>query len=230
MTMSRILVAVSVVIAAVLVLAPIAEASVPDCSLTQIGKGSFHSGTPGKDRCWLSCPGPVHNPLEGVYWNIWVYDDAGNPLVGFDCARVHIPSYPDSVCLCTEETQNSDLPYIYPVGPSDANGMMTFLFQGSIHCTSDMCGVQVCGCASEKVWIHSVDLNLNCNPTGSGADAAIIDDVINDPTSPGQWSGKTGYGVYVGMDNCVDDDCGGGDGAIFENHLDHGFGTCTKAP
>lgn len=192
--MSRLFLMVFVV--GMLAIAPTAIADVPNCDCLDDNDVTWPT-TPG--NCLFACPGawglPGHTPGAITDNKICLYKDdlCTDPLVGFDCLRIDLTAVlPDSICICDEEC--ADFPYIFPEGPTDANGCTTFRFRGSVLDLSGTSQLQVCGCQDRPVRFRGPDVDADCN-------VALADFVIFGgafvicPPNPG---GYQHYTVYTG--------------------------------
>lgn len=233
--MSRLFLMVFVV--GMLALAPTANADVPNCDCLD----DYDATWPvAPQNCLFVCPGEWgvddgHFPGNLADNKICLYKDdlCTDPLVGFNCLRIDLSEIlPDSICVCDEEC--TDYPYIFPEGPTDANGCTTFRFRGSILQLEewptrevppasyvDIAWLQVCGCQDRPVRFRGPDVDADC--TVGLADNVIFSAIFD---KVGASTGYQHYTVYA--NHCAPKDNPGlASNVIFSKHLDHTCGVPT---
>jgi len=210
--------------------APMASADVPNCDCLD----DYDVTWPDlPQNCLFVCPGawglPGHTAGSISDNKICLYTDdlCTVPLAGYDCLRIDLSAVaPDSICVCDTETT---FPYIFPTGPTDANGCTTFRFEGSIlqleedlATAIDPAVLQVCGCQDRPVRFRSPDVDANCNV--ELADFVIFSGAfIICPPAP---SGYQQYTVYTG--HCAPcPQAQLADFVVFSSHFGH---SCTPLP
>jgi hypothetical protein len=226
MTMSRLFLMVFVV--GMLAIVPAAIADVPTCDCLDDWDATWPVAG---ENCLFVCPGAWgsagHNTSSLANNKICLYQDdlCSVPLVGFDALRIDLSQVlPDSICVC--DGQCTDFPYIFPQGPTDANGCTTFRFRGSILQLElaggdDVAWLQVSGCHDRPVRFRSPDMDADCDVDLS--DLILFGKAfVSCPPYPSGGEAWV-YAVYAG--HCAPcPKAGGADFVVFAPHFGH---TCT---
>ena len=128
----------------------------------------------GEQPCFVACPGAWaeegHAPGSETDWKVCLRDfDDHTPIVGFSALRIDLTNVlPASICACEEECD--DWPYVYPTGPTDANGCTTFRWRGSLLALDmdpSIVQLEIAGCGGEfwQLLFRSPDVNADCEVT-----------------------------------------------------------------